>query len=708
MPRPSNADRLSRIHQEALLEASRVQTAQWEERQQCLADRRFYAIAGAQWEGNLGVQFEKKLMMEVNKVGNAIDRIVGEYRKNKISIRFIPRDGSKNSELADTCASMFRADEYESGAQEAYDNAFEEAAAGGFGAIRLRADYENEEDEESERMRVWIEPIPDADNSVFFDLDARRRDKADAKRCWVLTQMSIEGYREQWGDEPTTWPKLIHQSWFDWSPGRRVTVAEYYVVEKVSETVHWFRSLTGEEKRYTDAELAGDEDDPKARRLDEWLQATGWREVRRKKVKRQRVHKYWMSGGGVLEDCGYIAGKYIPVIPVYGKRVFIDGIERASGRVRRAKDAQRLKNMQFSKLAEIAATSSVEKPIFTPEQVAGHEWMWAEDHIHNNAYLLINAMRDQNGNPTAIGPQAYTKPPSLPPALAALLELTEQDMKELLGGEQNVPEQIPTNTSGVAVEALQAWNELVTYVHFDNFVAAKKWLAHVWLHMARDIYIEEGRKILTVDEQGEPDSIELMRPTIDKATGETVYEADLSRADMTVWADVGPSSSSRRASMVRTLTQMASITEDPESKIVLTATACANLEGEGLGDLRNWFRKKLISVGAVTPTEDEARDLAEAQAKQQPDPNAVATMALAEQAVAEAEQARAKSVLTAAQADKARADTAAVLAELDVTQRAQLVDEVRALAEVQVAGQQAQQLQQQMQQQSTGQPLSDA
>jgi hypothetical protein len=77
-----------------------------------------------------------------------------------------------------------------------------------------------------------------------------------------------------------------------------------------------------------------------------------------------------MDGRQVLEDCGRIAGKHIPIVPFYGRRWYVDGIERFMGHVRLAKDPQRIKNMQLSKLAEISAQSSTEKPIFTPEQIA--------------------------------------------------------------------------------------------------------------------------------------------------------------------------------------------------------------------------------------------------------------------------------------------------------------------------------------------------
>jgi hypothetical protein len=104
-----------------------------------------------------------------------------------------------------------------------------------------------------------------------------------------------------------------------------------------------------------------------------------------------------MSGGRVLEDQGYIAGRNIPIVPVYGKRWFVDNVERCMGHVRLAKDPQRLKNMQLSKLGEISAVSSVEKPIFVPEQVSGHQVMWAEDSLKNYPYLLVNPITGPNG-----------------------------------------------------------------------------------------------------------------------------------------------------------------------------------------------------------------------------------------------------------------------------------------------------------------------
>ena len=232
MARISNDQRLANIHAEALREFNDIQRALKDERLQCLQDRRFYSLCGAQWEGPLTDQYENKPKFEVNKIMMAVIRIVNEYRNNRITVDYVSKDGAENDKLAEVCDGLYRADEQASVADEAYDNAFEEAVGGGIGAWRLRAVYEDEGDPENEKQRIRIEPIFDADSSVFFNLGAKRQDKSDAKSCYVVTSMTRESYKETYNDDPTDWPKIIHQSEFDWQTPDVVYVAEYYKVEE--------------------------------------------------------------------------------------------------------------------------------------------------------------------------------------------------------------------------------------------------------------------------------------------------------------------------------------------------------------------------------------------------------------------------------------------------------------------------------------------
>ena len=659
MARLSNDQRLANLHSEALAQFDDVQSALRDERLQCLQDRRFYSLAGAQWEGPLWDQYENKPKFEVNKIMLAVIRVVNEYRNNRITVDFVSKDGAENDKLAEVCDGLYRADEQASVADEAYDNAFEEAVGGGIGAWRLRTVYEDEENDEDDRQRIRIEPIFDADSSVFFDLGAKRQDKSDAKYCFVVTSMTRQAYKDTWGDDPTDWPKIIHQYEFDWCTPDVVFVAEYFKVEEKTETIRIFQAIDGTEERYTQFDFANDET------LEETLLAIGSREVRQKKVKRKRVRKYVLSGGRVLEDAGYIAGRCIPIVVVYGKRWFVDNVERCMGHVRLAKDAQRLKNMQLSKLGEISALSSVEKPILTPEQVAGHQVMWAEDNLKDYPYLLINPITDQNGNQAVSGPVAYTKSPQIPPAMAALLQITETDMQDILGNQQGADKMV-SGMSGKAVEMIQTRVDMQSFIYMSNFAKGMKRCGEIWLSMAKEIYTEDKRKMKTIAPTGEAGVVELMQPTIDQETGAMVMANDMTSATFDVVSDVGPSSSSKKSATVRAITGMLQITQDPETAQVLTAMAMMNMEGEGLSDTNAYFRKKLLRMGVVKPTDAEAEELmAEMQGTPQ-DPNAIYLQAAAEEATAKAAQARASTVKTVADAELSRAKTVETLANIDM------------------------------------------
>ena len=666
MARPTTEQRLANVHQRAMAQFDDIQSAVREERLQCLQDRRFYSIAGAQWEGPLAEQYENKPKFEVNKVHLAVIRIINEQRNNRVSVDFVSKDGSEYDSLADTCDDLYRSDEQDSGAQEAYNNAFEEAVAGGFGAWRLRTCYEDEEDDEDERQRIRMEPIYDADSSVFFDLNAKRQDKADARHAYVLTATTRKAYIEDWGDDPASWPKEIHQFEFDWATPDVVYVAEYYEREDVTETVRIFRTLDGSEERYKDAQFEMDDS------LEERLAAIGSVEVRQKRVKRKRVHKYILSGNKVLEDCGIIAGRAIPIVPVYGKRWFVDNIERCMGHVRLAKDAQRLKNMQLSKLGEISAYSSVEKPILLPEQVAGHQMMWAEDNLKNYPYLLINPITNMNGETSVSGPIAYTKSPVVPPALAGMIEVTESDMAQILGNQQQA-EQIVPNVSGKAIELIQSKIDMQSFIYMSNFAIGIQRSGEIWLSMARDVYVEEGRKMKGVTSQGKMRPITIMQPML-SSSGEIEMENDLSEAEFDVLSTVGPSSVSKRAATVRALTGMMLISDDPETKAVLSAMAMMNMEGEGIDDVREFFRKKLLRMGAVKPTDQEAAELAQAAAGQQPDPQSLYLQAAAQEAQAKAGEAQSRTIRNQADADLLRAKTLETLANTDASEQEQALE----------------------------------
>jgi hypothetical protein len=245
--------------------------------------------------------------------------------------------------------------------------------------------------------------------------------------------------------------------------------------------------------------------------------------------------------------------------------------------------------------------------------------------------------------------------------MAALLQLTEQDMSDILGNQQQGDKMV-SNISGKAVEMIQQRIDMQAFIYMSNFAKAARRVGEIWLSMAKDVYVEEGRKMKTIGAQDETDSVTIMMPTIGE-NGEIEMENDLTSASFDVSVDVGPSSSSRRNATVQSLTGMMQVTDDPQTKQVLQAMAMMNMEGEGISDVREYFRKKLVQMGVLKPTDEEAQQMA-AEMQNQQDPNAIFLQSAAEEAQAKAANARADVLLTLAKTEETQAKTAETVAGL--------------------------------------------
>ncbi|MGW6163690.1 portal protein, partial [Bacillus altitudinis] len=128
-------------------------------------------------------------------------------------------------------------------------------------------------------------------------------------------------------------------------------------------------------------------------------------------MKRRRVYVSVVDGQNFLEKPRRIPGEHIPLIPVYGKRWFIDDIERVEGHIAKAMDPQRLYNLQVSMLADTAAQDPGQIPIVGMEQIRGLEKHWEARNKKRPAFLPLREVKDKAGNIIAgATPAGYTQP----------------------------------------------------------------------------------------------------------------------------------------------------------------------------------------------------------------------------------------------------------------------------------------------------------
>lgn len=628
-----------------------------QDREEMMADRRFVTITGAQWEGAWGETFANSIMVEVNKTATGLEKIARDYRNNRVTVNFRGVGSAADEQTADTMDGMFRADVYACKGGQAFDNAFDEGSAGGMGSWRLLNVWEDPLDPSNDRQRIAFGIIPDADQSVFWDPNAKTYDKSDAKFCFVISSMSPGAYEEEYGDNPTNWPKLTWDHYWEWFTPESVRVAEYYEVQDRSQLLEVYRhEATDEERREWSVDLTDDERKEMA--------LAGWRLVLKRKAFRRRVMKSVLSGGGVLRPPKKIAGTMIPVVPFYGKRSYVDGLERCRGHVRLAKDPQRIYNVQLAKLTETSALAPLERPIFDPEQIAGHEQAWATQNIDRAPYALANAIRGLNGEIVQQGPIGFIKPPELSPVLGTLIQVTAADVAELTNSQDGADE-VRSNVSADAMDLAATRVDEKSDIYLDNMRQSMQRCGEIWADMARDVYFEEGREVETLSEQGEHGTATLAEGVTDPVTEKYTIRNDLLRGSYKVISDVSEQTATRKDKTVRTLVNGSELVAayDPSLARALMITAINNMDGEGIGDLKEYVRKIGVGEGIIKPTPEEQAQMERAAQNQQPDPQAEFLTAAAEEkralagkAGAQTQTAQADTELKVAQAEKTRAE----------------------------------------------------
>lgn len=642
-----------------MLRFDRAYSPQQDVREKCIEATRFARVPGGQWEGataagsKLNEQFERYPKFEINKVATELNRIIAEYRNNRITVKFRPGDKEASEELANKLNGLFRADYEETDGGEACDNAFDDAATGGFGCFRLTSMLVNEYDPMDDRQRIAIEPIYDPSRSVWFDPDAKKYDKSDAMWAFCMYSLSPEKYEAEYGKTPPASLDITTMtSWeYDWFAPEVVYIAKYYEVRKESvDVISYQQPITGEIATYDSDQIADIEDE---------LAMAGFVEVARRSVKRRRVYVSVVDGDNFLEKPRRIPGEHIPLIPVYGKRWFIDDIERVEGHIAKAMDPQRLYNLQVSMLADTAAQDPSAIPIVGMEQIRGLEKHWEDRNKKRPTFLPLREVKDKAGNVIAPAkPAGYTQPAVMNQALAALLQQTSADIQEVTGGSQAM-QQMPSNVAQETVNNLMNRSDMASFIYLDNMAKSLKRAGEVWLSMAREVYGSD-REVRVVNEDGTDDIALMNAQVVDRQTGNVVALNDLSTGRYDVTVDVGPSYTARRDATVAALTNVLNtmLPQDPEAGII-RGLIMDNMDGEGLDDYKEYNRNKLLTAGVVkprNPKEQQVVQQAQMAAQSQQDPNMVLAQAQMVAAQAEVQKATNETAQTQIKAFTAQQD----------------------------------------------------
>lgn len=645
-------------------------------RERACDDMVFYWVT--QWDDNLLGQTQLDYKGEFNILRKAGRQIIQDLRSNPVQVNFEPVDESR-MDGGDLIDGIYRTDDRRNTSIESHNNASSESVVCGFGAWELYTEYESNRAGD-ERQVIRRGPIHNAPGTVFFDPNARLMDKSDARYCSWLAPYSPDGYKELREDlglddcgGSFANPEISYS--FPWVGAENDTiyVCKFYHREKVRDKVLTFVDLLGQPIVLRESDIDKAEDD---------MLDLGYELVSEKEITRWKVTKYLVSSDGILST-DVLPGEYIPVIPVYGERAFVEGEEHYEGVTRLAKDPQRLRNFTLSYLAEVLSRSPREKPIFLPEQIQGFEFMYEENGVDNNyPYYLIN--RNAGGQELPPGPVGNMPPPSVSPAMAETINQTRLAVEDVAnpGLPQNISD---PDISGKAVLALQARLDQQSLVYQENLKHAKRWDGVVYASMASDVY-DTPRQVTMTMPDGTRKKAQVMEVIVDAQTGEDVVLNDLTGVEFDVYADIGPSYTTKKQETREELKAISdSIAQtDPNLHIALTLKSLALLDGINMEDIRDYANKQLVVRGLKEPETDDEIALMEQLANQPKQPDAAMILAQAEMLKGRADLMReqresAKDQVTA-QNDNAKVQIDAFKAQTD---RAKVqVDAQKAGAEI--------------------------
>lgn len=451
----------------------------------------------------------------VNRLPSFVRQVVNDYRQNKTTVNVRAVDDNADPETADIMKGIIRHIESNSDADIAYENALFYAVTGGFGYYRIVTDYI----EDGFDQEIYIRPIPNS-LTVRHDCNSRAMDGSDWEWCFIEEQMSKKAAEKAYPDvDFGDWDNATEKN--VWMSKDEVTVVEYFYFETVKEKL--FMLETGEAIYESDFEKKKAENPqyPAPAIIDT-------RTVSRKKVKWAKL-----AGDKVLEKADW-AGKYIPVIPVFGDVIEVKGQRKTISLIRFAKDAQRMLNYYRSTETELLALQPKAPFVIAEGQIEGYEDEW--QNANSVAYSALT-YKPTTIDGMAVPPpqrQGFASPPSgvLQGAMNA-----EQDMMNTTGIHEASMGMKSNESSGRAILARQREGDVSTFHFIDNAARAQRYCGRQLVDLIPKIY-DRARVVRILGDDDTEKMVTVNEPTTRKDDNgneiDAIYNLGLGRYDVVV------------------------------------------------------------------------------------------------------------------------------------------------------------------------------
>lgn len=591
-------------------------------------DLRFTYDDDGQWETQVKNSRTGRPCYTFNRTEGAIDQVVGDQRQARPSIKVRAAENG-DKKLAATYSGLIRNIENNSHADTVYDHSFTFATAAGYGVWRVKGEFTADDSFDQD---IFIKEIADP-LTVYFDPIATDICKRDGRRVLITELIPEDEFKETYPDRlPADFESVTDGP--DWYNEKKVRIAEYY--RKVT---------TGRELiQFKDGTVTFLDE---VNNVVEEQEALGNEVVRRRSVKTNVIEWFKLFGDGILEGPRILPWKYIPVVPVYGKRVNIEGEYKIKGLTRNAKDPQRSYNYIRSVITEKALMAPKFNYILTPEEIKGYQEWWDAAHSSASPYILFNpdpTMGNRRPEPTSPSP--------VPVELVTIAQMDAEDIKTATG-KFDASLGAPSNeTSGVAIRERKIEGDVGSFVYIDNLQKAIEYTGEILVDMIPKIYDTE-RTVRILGEDGAEDYVVLnQKPTDENGLESTANDLSVGKYDVVV--TTGPSYTTQRAETNETIASIGQAF--PEIYAIGADIFMKNLDIIGSAELERRFRRRMIQQGLIEPTEEEKAE----QEPEQPDPAEQLSLA---KLAGEVEKLKAQTEELQAKAGESQVDAAVKIAE---------------------------------------------
>jgi hypothetical protein len=639
---------------EGLSQFKLCEDAEFDNRAAALDDLKF-AKLGEQWPEAIKRQreAENRVCITVNKLPAYIRQVVNDSRQNKPSITFHPVEEG-DVETAEVMNGLMRNIEYTSNADIAYDTAIDFAVSMGFGYIRVDTDY-SYDDAFTQDIKIARISNP---FSVYGDYESTSADGSDWKRAFVIDDMSKKSFKSKWPNAKTVSMEGNNES-MEWFGDDSMRVAEWWKKEELPTKIY----------RLTDGTVLSKQEYEDSKEL---FDVAGLTIADQRDTVTCKITQRIMSGAEILETNEW-AGKYIPIIPVYGDEVNVEGKRHFLSLIRFAKDAQQMHNFWRTASTELVALAPKAPYIGPTGSFDTDADKWATANTDTHAFIEYDGVDGQP--PPQRQPFAGVPAGALQEAMNA-----SDDMKSIMGLYDASMGAKSNETSGKAIIARQREGDVSTFHFIDNMTRAIRQVGRVCGDLIPKIYSDE-RMVRTIGEDG---TNEIVKVNAEYEKNGLVKLHDLTAGKYDLIVKSGPSYTTRRQEAADQMMQL--IQSFPDAAPIIGDLVAKNLDWPGADEIAK--RLKIMLPPQLQQQEGELEIPPEAQqmiqqGKQQIQQmqQAMQQMQQENQSLKAGEMSKAKDIEVKGQTEqtKANAEVAKTQQEAELTKYTILVDVAKSI-----------------------------